>query len=91
MGHPRYFWSQEQGCNVDPVWITLPSTLVDEIESHIGSLGGNENADFGLPCIWYDAVAKNCKHHELRPEVCRDLEIGGEACLRSRRQSGRIT
>lgn len=34
------------------------------------------------PCVWYDAEAKRCKHYEYRPDVCREFEVGGEACLR---------
>ena len=90
MGHPRYFWNQEQGTNVDELWIELPKSLVAEIETHLESLRGDEQADFGTPCIWFDDVERNCRHHRYKPQVCRDLEIGGEACLRSRRQFGII-
>jgi hypothetical protein len=88
MGHPRFFWNQDQGAIVDENWINLPTRLVTEIEHHLLSLGGDENADFGLPCIWFDAEARNCRHHEHRPQVCRDLSCGSEACLLSRHQHG---
>ena len=87
MGHPRYFWNQALGTVVDELWIKLPSHLVAEIESHLDTLE-DADADFGSPCIWFDPVSLKCRHHEHRPQVCRDLEIGSEACLRSRRQFG---
>jgi Fe-S-cluster containining protein len=40
----------------------------------------------GSPCVWYDDEARRCRHHEHRPEVCRDFEVGGEGCLRLREE-----
>lgn len=85
MGHPRYFWNQSVGSDVDRIWIKLPAYLVREIEDHIESLV-DDQSDFGKPCIWFDPEKKNCRHHGHRPQVCRDLDVGSEACLRSRRQ-----
>ena len=87
MGHPRFFWTQERGSFVDQRWIDLPQPLVGEIEAHLKALGGDENADFGQACIWFDPQKKNCRHHEFRPQLCRDFEIGSEACLRVRRRN----
>ena len=32
------------------------------------------------PCCWYDPETRRCKHHEHRPSVCRDFQIGGTVC-----------
>jgi len=37
------------------------------------------------PCFWYDAKSKRCKHHDARPQICRDFAVGGEDCLAARR------
>jgi Fe-S-cluster containining protein len=36
------------------------------------------------PCIWHDRVTRRCRHHEHRPNICREYEIGGELCLETR-------
>ena len=87
-GHPRYFWTQDQGSMIDQYWIDLPQPLVDEIEAYLETLAGDCDADFGKPCIWFDKDRLNCTHHQHRPQVCRDFEIGGESCVRLRRQFG---
>jgi len=35
----------------------------------------------GLPCLWYDPEKKGCRHYRLRPQPCRDAEVGGSSCL----------
>lgn len=34
-----------------------------------------------LPCLWYDAETRRCKHHKHRPTICRDFEVGSADCL----------
>jgi Fe-S-cluster containining protein len=29
---------------------------------------------------------RRCRHYEWRPQVCRDYELGGDACLARRRE-----
>jgi len=41
-----------------------------------------------LPCIWWDQSTRKCIHHEHRPNVCREFEIGGECCLETRQRFG---
>ena len=41
-----------------------------------------------LPCVWYDAVLRNCRHYELRPTACRDFQIGSDLCRLSRWDEG---
>jgi Fe-S-cluster containining protein len=42
----------------------------------------------GSPCLWFDPDSKRCRHHALRPSVCREFAIGGVDCLDARRRSG---
>jgi Fe-S-cluster containining protein len=37
------------------------------------------------PCFWLDCDTKRCRHYEVRPEICCDLEMGGESCLEWRK------
>lgn len=84
MGHPR-FWQAERGAAGDSRWMDLPPELQDEIETHIRAL---EDVDIGQPCIWYNAVTKQCRHYEYRPQICRDFEAGSFHCLRMRFEQG---
>lgn len=47
-----------------------------------GPCGGDNNT----PCIWLNRVTGQCRDYEMRPPVCREFEMGGEDCLRLRRQ-----
>ena len=40
------------------------------------------------PCFWLDQSSGRCKHHEQRPEICREFEVGGESCLMFRKEHG---
>ena len=42
-----------------------------------GMCGGDDET----PCIWLDRLTGRCKHYEKRPPVCREFEVGSEACL----------
>ena len=42
----------------------------------------------GKPCIWWEASTGKCRHHEHRPNICREYEIGGELCLETRARFG---
>ena len=63
----------------------LPQELVDEINLHFaGLLRGQEPQE---SCLWFDQQTRRCKHHEYRPQVCCDYELGGPECLRIRRRA----
>ena len=62
----------------------LPQNLIDEIDRHFAGLTrGQEPQD---RCLWFDPAARRCRHYEWRPQVCRDYELGGRACLQLRKQ-----
>ncbi len=56
--------------------IDLKHELVDYIESYEAPPAGQLDG----PCIWFDLQTRTCKHHEHRPSVCRDFEIGSSQC-----------
>lgn len=63
--------------------VDLPAPLVEEIDFHFaGLVRGQEPLE---QCLWYDANTRGCQHYEYRPQVCRDYELGGRACLERRR------
>ncbi|MGE5195593.1 MAG: YkgJ family cysteine cluster protein [Deltaproteobacteria bacterium] len=62
----------------------LPPELIREIDEHfLGLFRGQEPQE---QCLWFDPVARCCRHYEWRPQVCRDYELGGPACLSLRRE-----
>ena len=63
----------------------IPLVLLEDLEAIMcGPLFGDDNC----PCIWLNRASGKCNHHQHRPNVCRDFEIGGEACLEIRRRAG---
>src|SRR5690349_5952492 len=61
----------------------LPVELIREIDEHFAGLyRGQESPE---SCLWFDAEARRCRHYEWRPQVCRDFELAGTACLTLRR------
>lgn len=76
----------------DPDWVALSKELKNEIDNWVDSspryefmvkFDGNVN-----PCIWLDLTSGKCKHHELRPQVCRDFEVGNQSCRTLRNEIG---
>lgn len=61
----------------------LPEDLIREIDDHFAGLSRGQEPPG--PCLWYDPERRCCKHYRWRPQVCRDYELGGEACLSERR------
>ena len=42
----------------------------------------------GTPCLWFDADAGRCRHHDYRPRACREFAVGGGDCRDARRREG---
>ena len=62
----------------------LPLELIREIDEHfLGLCRGQEPQE---RCLWFDTVARRCRHYVWRPQVCREYELGGPACLALRRE-----
>ncbi|MFN0053584.1 MAG: YkgJ family cysteine cluster protein, partial [Planctomycetales bacterium] len=52
----------------------LPEDLIREIDDHfLGMIRGQEST---TRCLWFDPQTRKCRHHEWRPQVCRDYEMG---------------
>ncbi|MBS0262223.1 MAG: YkgJ family cysteine cluster protein [Planctomycetes bacterium] len=57
----------------------MPAELIQEIDDNFGGLfRGQEPQE---RCLWFDATNRRCRHYEWRPQVCRDYELAGRACL----------
>ena len=78
VGHPMWFRDEQE-------WIDLPAEMKGEHIRYLASIAGSD--DYGEPCYWLDEATKKCKHHDLRPAVCKDFEIGGDDCRRIRTAS----
>lgn len=64
----------------------LPAELIDEIDLHFSGLcRGQEPQE---RCLWFDPASRGCRHYEYRPQICRDYELAGRACLARRRAVG---
>jgi Fe-S-cluster containining protein len=61
----------------------LPRELLVELEAMRDRFNA-EGWPADAPCVWYDGETKRCRHHEYRPEICREFAVGGEDCLRVR-------
>lgn len=71
-------------------WHILPDELKKPLLQHMeqwiqpdydGTL-----ESFDGPCIWLDMETRMCKHHQHRPNVCRDFETGCGDCLQWRKE-----
>lgn len=59
-------------------WHSLPPDLKTEWLEFVQQYTRENELDG--PCNWLDRATRKCKHHEFRPNVCRDLEIGSRLC-----------
>lgn len=68
---------------VPALLLHIPEALRNEIALHQEEerQAGRTRHERGLPCIWYDAETKKCRHYEYRPDICREVPIGGSSCL----------
>ena len=62
----------------------LPEALIQEIDETFSGLRRGEEPQ--EQCLWFDPETRSCSHYEWRPQVCRDYELGGKACLIERRE-----
>lgn len=65
----------------------LPTELAAEIDEHFsGLLRGQEPQE---RCLWFDPVGRACRHYQFRPQICKDYELAGPACLLRREEERR--
>ena len=78
MGYPSFVGADGVG-EPETHWQRMPMELKTELLQYIDSYDVHENELDG-PCFWYDPQRRVCKHHEHRPNVCRDFRVGGDVC-----------
>ena len=61
----------------------LPQEAKDVIVAYIGRLRRGEVSGDGPSC-WLDLNTRRCRFYRHRPEICRNLEVGSDGCLRWR-------
>ena len=60
----------------DPAYLELPPHLVAELaEYRAGPRYGEAE-----PCVWLDQETMRCKHYAYRPTICREFQVGSDAC-----------
>lgn len=64
----------------------IPKSLKKELRHFIRNI--RPTLPESYPCCWLDLTTMKCRHHEYRPSICRDYELGGEDCLITRQEYG---
>ena len=86
MGYPAYVHDLATQPD-EEYWTTLPSELKEPLQRYIAHYTAPSEGELDGPCIWLDLDSRRCKHHQHRPKVCRDFEVGSKGCLDWREQS----
>lgn len=80
MGYPSYIQG-DAGQPAEEHWVNMPGDLKAELLRFVASYAQPSDGELDGVCCWYDADQQRCKHHEHRPNVCRDFEVGSDDCL----------
>jgi len=64
--------------------VRAPDELLQQLDDYARSA---RYRDFA-PCCWLDLDSGKCRHHEMRPAICRWFVPGGPACNELRRKAG---
>lgn len=64
--------------------VKAPEALIERIEHYAN--GPRHRDDY--PCLWLDLETGKCRHHKVRPVLCRWFEPGCDACNEIRQKSG---
>ena len=84
MGYPAYMDPADQ--SFDAVYFNaMPDDIKAELMAYIETYQKPQGSDLDGPCFWFDMETRQCKHHEYRPRVCRDFEVGSKGCRDWRR------
>ena len=79
MGYPAFMDPADQ--SFDAVyWNAMPDDLRDDLLAFIAAYKKPTGQDLDGVCYWFDMETRRCKHHEYRPRVWRDFEIGSKGC-----------
>jgi Fe-S-cluster containining protein len=80
MGYPSFV----DGTGDTPAeshWVRLPESLRLELVDYQSRYQQPADGQLDGPCFWLDRTTGLCRHHEYRPNVCRDFEVGCTDCL----------
>ena len=80
MGYPA-FVHDSPGQADEAHWTSLPRALKKELLDYIAEYEAPGPGQLDGACFWLDQETRRCKHHQHRPQVCRDFRIGGQDCL----------
>jgi Fe-S-cluster containining protein len=81
---PPYDFGHPDGPFAPSAWMrSLPDEIRTELMAYwdgvrLGSIASRLGE--GLPCLWFDAQTRRCRHYEHRPDVCQEFEVGGPNC-----------
>ena len=67
-------------------WQNMPEQLREGVLDEMRSYQPLSKGSLDGPCSWLDISTRRCSHHEHRPQVCRDFEVGGRGCQQWRRE-----
>jgi Fe-S-cluster containining protein len=62
-------------------WYNLTDDLRIEWEEFVRTYQSPRQGELDPPCFWLNEETRLCKHHEYRPDVCRNFDIGSSGCL----------
>lgn len=84
MGYPTFLYGSATQPDEEH-WVRLPSELKESLLAYIDQYEPLPDGQLDGACVWLDNKSGRCKHHEFRPQVCRDFRIGSRGCLQWRR------
>ena len=67
----------------------LPTKARVILKKYIDRVMSNSPPGDEQPCCWLDLETKQCRFYEHRPQICRDFEMGSEACRAWREDGGK--
>ncbi|MGB4031198.1 MAG: YkgJ family cysteine cluster protein [Tenuifilaceae bacterium] len=73
MRTPPFYPSPE-----DARWAALPAEMQQAICHH--ALSPLSEVPDASPCLWFDDERNQCRHYDLRPDICREFERGSASC-----------
>lgn len=80
MGYPAFIEATSDR-PAEEHWRAMPESLRSELLAYIVTYPPVPDGQLDGPCVWFDEDQRRCRHHEHRPRVCRDFQIGGDDCL----------
>jgi Fe-S-cluster containining protein len=80
MGYPVFLHDSSSQAD-EEAWTWMPAELKRSLLASIEDYQTPPDGQLDGPCLWLDTETGRCKHHEFRPQVCRDFQIGSRGCL----------